>query len=67
MNEIREEATVISTSARISSETAAALREQRLRLSLLVGREISNDELIQAMHDIFVQQPITTILGAVRP
>lgn len=54
------------TTARISLETLEALRQQRHRLTLLLGREVSNDEVIQAMHVIFVRQPEQVAVEAVR-
>ncbi|HRA65177.1 MAG TPA: hypothetical protein PL187_04095 [Caldilinea sp.] len=65
MNETKD--VTVKTSARISLATARSLRQQRLRLAALLGREVSNDEVIQAMHDVFVEQPITVVIKAVQP
>ena len=56
----------LSTSARISPATAAALEKQRLRLGVLAGRELTNNDVIRVMHRTFVQLPETVIAQAVQ-
>jgi hypothetical protein len=65
MNKINEEKEG-RTSARISLSTAEVLRQQRVRLAVLAGRELSNDDVIRAMHAVFVRQPETVIAKTVQ-
>jgi len=69
MNEIvaRGEREKLTTTARISPATAEALERQRLALSALAGRELTNNDVIAAMHAVFVRQPATIIAQAVQP
>jgi hypothetical protein len=66
MNE-KELSEGVQTTARISVSTAKALTRQRVRLSAMVGREVSNDDVIRAMHEVFVQQPEAVIVEVVQP
>jgi hypothetical protein len=53
------------TSARILVDTAAVLGDQKRRLSIVAGRDLSTDDVIRMMHSVFVQQPADVIEQAV--
>jgi hypothetical protein len=53
------------TSARILVDTATALGDQKRRLSIVAGRDLSTDDVIRMMHSVFIQQPADVIEQAV--
>jgi len=53
------------TSARILVDTAAVLGDQKRRLSIVAGRDLSTDDVIRMMHSVFIQQPADVIEQAV--
>jgi len=65
MSETAEQAEKRYTSARILTDTAAVLGDQKRRLSIVAGRDLSTDDVIKAMHRVFVQQPEAVIEQAV--
>lgn len=65
MTELLEQAEKKYTSARIQVDTAVVLGDQKRRLSAIANRDLSTDDVIKAMHRVFVQQPETVIAEAV--
>lgn len=65
MNEMTEQTEKRYTSARILTDTAALLGDQKRRLGIVAGRDLSTDDVIRVMHRVFVQQPETVIEQAV--
>ncbi len=65
MEDMIEREEKATSSTRISPAMAAELEQQRLRLSVLARRELSNNDVIRIMHRVFVAQPEPVVRQAV--